>query len=341
MVIRRSAAGEIRQLLDKLSGGDPPERDAAVARLVVLGPRAVPAVIAALQGTLQPDVRVALLGTLEAIRDPRALAPALEGVGDSDGPIAAAAIAVLRALLYSSDLAISNAAFERVTSVALDPSRPEPLRTSALEALSDLGPQAVAEVLRQLHEDASVAVRRAASDPHDTAERPATLADLAAATQCPDPEVLRQRLADEGSDAPLPVFARLLDAFREREAADSASPRRIQWQAARAAVHQALAARGSRLGLADLRESLANIPGPLPVGFLAAVERVGDASCLDNLSAAYLRARHAGDAWWTGHLQTAFRAILRREHLTRRSPAVRRVITRWPDAAAELLPPRR
>jgi hypothetical protein len=148
-------------------------------------------------------------------------------------------------------------------------------------------------------------------------------------------------LAEQGASAPLPALRRLVDLLRERETAETATSRRTEWQAARAAVHQALAARHSRLAVYDLRETLAAVPGPLPVGFIAALEAIGDASCVSEIAAAYIRARRAQDEWWTEHLALAFKAIVARERLTRRSAALKQVAARWPLASEELMPKRK
>ena len=68
----------------------------------------------------------------------------------------------------------------------------------------------------------------------------------------------------------------------------------------RGRVHVALAARGSRIALYDLRESLeaaapaTSFSGPLPVDFLAALSTAGDASCLEAVTAAYARTGPGG-----------------------------------------------
>jgi hypothetical protein len=74
----------------------------------------------------------------------------------------------------------------------------------------------------------------------------------------------------------------------------------------------------------------------LPVDFVAAIGRIGDASCVEAIAAAYAGASQA-ESWWKGHLAEAFQAILQREGLTRRHQAIKRVVGRWPDASAELL----
>jgi HEAT repeat protein len=301
----------------------------------------VASLIDALGASASPPARVAILRALEAIHDPRAVGPAARLVDDPEVEVATSAVAVLRAFIRASDLALSNAAFERLTGVVLDESRKEPVRAAALEALSDLPPATTAEVLRQLRHDRSAMLRGVASRPAAKDARPRTLAEAAAQSRCPEPGDLRAMIAAEGRSVPLPTLARVLDLAHAREAAETATARRTEWQAVRGAIHQALAARGSRLALYDLRESLSAVPGPLPVGFVAALERVGDATCLDPITAAYVRAARVRDPWWMEHLQTAFRAIVARERLTRRAAAVRHVFAKWPGAAADLWPSRR
>jgi len=112
--------------------------------------------------------------------------------------------------------------------------------------------------------------------------------------------------------------------------------RREEWRAVRGLAHQALAARNSRLALYDLRDSLLE-PDRLPVAFLAALEEIGDATCLEPLAAAYDASSRSGDAWWREHVAAAFRAIVLREGLTRRHASVKRALARWPDSATELM----
>lgn len=341
MVIRRSAAAEIRQLVERLVGRDPIDRDAASARLAIIGTRATRTLTGALDAARDSEAQAAILRTLEAIHDPRALAPSARLADSTVADVASAAVAVLRQFLRHSDAALANAAFERLTAVTLDPTRPEPVRAAAAEALSDLPSETTHQVLRQLENDPSRRLRSAAAPPSPDGSRPGALAEITEASLCPDPVALRALVAHEGARAPLAVLGRLVEILRAREEAETASPRRTEWQAARAAVHQVLARRGSRVALYDLREALASVPGPLPVGFLAALEAIGDASCLDEIAAAYVRARRARDAWWIEHLAALFTHVLRRERLTRRSAAVKRVMTKWPQAAEELVPRKR
>ena len=341
MVIRRSTAADVRALVERLVGKDPLARDAASARLAILGTRAVATLMRALDACDSTAGCVAILRTLEAIQDPRAVAPAVRLADAADVAVAVAAIGVLRRFLRSSDAALANAVFSRLTAIALDPERAESVRASALEALSDLPRETTAQIVAQLKDDPNTRFRRVASAPAKVTRLRLTLAEVSAVARCPDPAELRALLAAEGASVPLGVLGRLVETLRARESSETAAARRAEWQAARAAVHQALAARRSRLALYDLRETLVEAPGPLPVGFMAALDAIGEASCLDDIAAAYVRARRARDAWWVDHLAEAFRTILRREHLTRRSHAVRRVISKWPQAGAELLPPPR
>jgi len=99
----------------------------------------------------------------------------------------------------------------------------------------------------------------------------------------------------------------------------------------RGAVHQILASRSSRLALYDLRETLEQAKGPLPVGFLSAAAVIGDTACLTPLADAWVHTP-ADDRWWREHLADAFRSIVTREGLTRRAPALQKILAKWPAA---------
>jgi hypothetical protein len=118
---------------------------------------------------------------------------------------------------------------------------------------------------------------------------------------------------------------------------------------ARAAAHQVLAARGSTVALYDLRETIES-GEPAPVELLAALDAIGDRTCLEPIAAAYARAgatapgrTRSGDTvapdWWRDHLAAVFRAIVAREKLSERHALARRIRARWPTAAASLLGP--
>ena len=115
---------------------------------------------------------------------------------------------------------------------------------------------------------------------------------------------------------------------------DSAA-KRGAWRLVRGALHQTLALRGSRVALYDLREALQDTEGALPTSFLAALHVVGDQTCLEPLAGAY--AMSNGDERWKVQLAAAYRAIARREKITRRHPIARRISARWAEASRELM----
>ena len=135
--------------------------------------------------------------------------------------------------------------------------------------------------------------------------------------------------------------------MREREASEPAS--RAAWIKVRARAHVTLAARGSRIALYDLRESIEAAASPLPVEFLSALSTAGDASCLEAVAAAYARSTptagptptpgvraRTGDLWWRDRLADVFRIIVEREHLTRRHAVVKKIEKRWGSALEDL-----
>ena len=73
MVIKASASSEIRLLVDALSGPDDVRRDAAAARLSVIGARAVERLLEAYKRAETPQGRATILRVLEPIADPRSL----------------------------------------------------------------------------------------------------------------------------------------------------------------------------------------------------------------------------------------------------------------------------
>jgi hypothetical protein len=138
--------------------------------------------------------------------------------------------------------------------------------------------------------------------------------------------VLRDAVKARAGSAPLGSLQRLVDAMRVREG-DPGLGRTGEWQQVRGAIHQALALRGSRVAVYDLRETLAGTSAPLPATFMAALHVVGDESCLEPIATAW---DASTDEVWRHQLQAAFTSIVGREKLTRRSPILKRISTRWP-----------
>jgi hypothetical protein len=341
MVIESSAARERARLLAALEGPDEVAREAAIARLTILGPRVVDALLARLGEAPPPATAVAVLRALEGIGDPRALplVGRLLDERDTPRPVALAAVAVLRRLLAASRAADADAALDRLAALALDPARDEAVRLAALDALDDLPPSTRATLDPALARDPNPRIRaRAGGRRGAPAPDPSATIELAAAGRLPEhPDRVAATLREAAARVPIATLHQLLVAVRAREAAVGPAERHA-WVALRGLVHQVLAARGSTIARYDLRETLAAAREPLPIGFLAALAQIGDATCLEPLAAAYAQATGPARDWWRTHLASAFRDILRRKRLTRRHAAVQRVIQRWPQHADELLP---
>jgi hypothetical protein len=330
--IRASSSRQIDALIADLSAGGSVTRETAVARLTLLGGRATDRLIAAAQGAAPPVARASAWRALEGIGDPRALEPALAALADPglEPAIGAAASGVARVHLRGARGAV---AVDRLATVLLDRTRAESLLLAALRALQELDRATIAPILATLAGDPSAAIRAEASltderKPHDEVD-PAVLLTRAADGALPDdPVALRHALGRAGAGLSLVRLLRIVERVREREGAEAARGR-DEWRLARAAGHVALAARGSRLALYDLRESLEAARGPLPVEFLTALSMIGDASCLEAIAGAHAKAK---DNWWRHHLADAFYAIVQRENLTSRHAVMKRIQKRWPGA---------
>ena len=345
MAIKPSAGRQIDALIAQLSSDSVSTREAAVARLTVLGARTVDKLIALVESGAPGLTRAAALQTLEAIASPRAIDVALNALDDHDPAVAAAAVSTAQTFLDA----------ERGADVIdrRHPGRPRSASSAGPEARRDPGTL-----------DAQVGDAEAAVDAPRAGCEPAGAragaggglpgaggtARFARVTCRPRPRgccpTIRSRSPAPSLTAaasiPLPLLQRLVDRIREHEAAEPSG--REEWAKARAAAHLALAGRGSRLALYDLRESLERAAAPLPVEFLAALSQIGDASCLEAIAAAYVQApgssRGSAD-WWRRHLARAFHTIVKREGLTRRHQLIRKIAKRWGDAAQGLSDPAR
>jgi HEAT repeat protein len=329
-----SSAREIDALVADLSADRSVIRDAAVARLIVLGARAVDKLTAVLESAAPRSARIACLQALEAIASPRALDPALRAVGDRDPAVASAAVSMVQTFLRSArgaDVA------DRLTELAVDGRRQPDVRLAAIDALSQLTAAELGPLWSVLAQDSHHGVRARAQTA--VSRRPGAPADplrdviTAAEESLPDdPVTLGHAIAEASPSIALPLLHRLVERIREREAAESPD-QRGQWTNARAAAHLALANRGSRLALYDLRELLERATAPLPVEFLAALSLVGDAGCLEAVAAAYAKTDGSSRGktdWWRQHLASAFQTIVKRERLTRRHAIMKKIIKRWP-----------
>jgi HEAT repeat protein len=327
-MIKASSAAQIAGLLADLSSDSTVAREAAVARLTIIGPRAVDPLIALVESRVDGAARAAALRTLEAIGDPHARVAILRALDGSDPIVAAAAAMAARRYLRGPHGA---AVLDRLTRAALDRSRDRTVRTAAIRAVTELPASTVSPLLTALRDDPEASVRElAGTTTHAPGRRKANREEILAAAaggNLPaDPDVLRRAITSGTSAANLTDLLRVIEAVRDRETREPPE-RREGWRAARAAAHVCLARRGSRIALYDLRESLDSSDEGQPVEFLAALSAVGDASCLEAIAAAHARAR---DRWWTDHLVDTFRAIVARERLTRRHAVIKKIEKRWP-----------
>jgi len=335
--IKASSARQIEALVADLGSDLAATREIAVARLTLVGARAVDRLLLLLESGASSAARATALRTLEAIADPRALDRALEAIDERDRTVATAGVSAARVFLRGPRGA---AVVDRLTAAVLDRARDEAVRIAALRALRELEPSTIAPLLKALERDPSAAVQAATNE--TTAMDPAEVATRAADGGLPeDPEELGDALARAGSTIPVPALLQIIERVRVREASEAAA-QRAEWMRVRGRAHVALAGRGSRVALYDLRESIEAASSPLSVEFLAALSKVGDASCLDALAAAYARSAVSApgatrqDDWWRQHLIDAFRTIVTREQLTRRHAVVKKVEKRWKSALEDL-----
>jgi hypothetical protein len=335
MAIRPSSGAEIRQLIAALGGEDEVAREAAVARLAVLGERAVEHLLKEFPAATG-RMRAGMLRAFEAAGDPRAFPVAQAALQDASAALQIAAIGAIRAFLGSTRPDIARDALDALIAVALDRRRVGIVRIAAYEALRDM-PADVRDPIRDtLSADTDPDVSAHVAGPQRRQSEETIWREAVAGRLPASPAMLKPALAAVRSSAKLTELQRLVDHLRAQEQRETERLRREEWRAVRGAVHQALAARNSRLALYDLRDSVLDADR-LPVTFLAALEEIGDATCLEPLAAAYDASSRSSDTWWREHVATAFRAIVQREGLTRRHTAVKRTLSRWPDAAADLM----
>ena len=168
--------------------------------------------------------------------------------------------------------------------------------------------------------DPDAGLKAAALDaPRDKAATDAIWQDALEGRLPDEPGAASRGCADRArSTAPLGALQKMIDAVAsDRRIAAGRTPSAINGVPRRGALHQALALRGSRVAVYDLRETIEEAREPLPVSFLAALHVVGDESCVESLAAAYARTP-SEEARWRHQLGAAFRAIASREKITRR-----------------------
>jgi HEAT repeat protein len=333
LVIKASSSKEIDALVRDLSSDSGVKRDTAVARLTVIGQRAVERLIGlASNSKAQMSARVAAFRSLEAIAEPRGLAPALAAFADPDSSIVIAALNTARVFLRTPH---GVEPLDRLIEIALDSRRPVAVRVAAIQALAELPEATVKPVITALRADPDAEIRNILQ-PAPRRARVNTVDRLEATAEGTlpnDPDALKSAIARSATAVPLSMLHQIIERVRLYEG--SVSPEvRVGWMGARAATHLALAHRASRLALYDLRETIESSRERIPVEFFAAVTAIGDTSCLEPLATAYSRVK---DEWSRRQLADAFRAIVGREKITRRHAAAKKIEKRSPGMWEALL----
>lgn len=340
-----SRPGQSKALLDQLlADHDPVAVEAAIARLAIAGRPALRQVLQRMD-TADAAHLPRLLRVLERLADASAF-PALRPFLTHQTPeVAAAAVDAIGALLDVRDARVATAALDALTATLLDQGHDDAVRLRAWEAIANAPEPTVsydADVLAplrlQLRRDPSPTLRAAVGEGQedvpllDVPSDEAQLEAAAGGTLPSHPEHLRQLLVAHGADAPLTALHRVIERVRAHEQA-VARDEVEAWRVVRATAHQALASRGSRLALYDIRETLEALGAQTPVGMLSALQLVGDASALDVVADAYAGST---DVWFRGQLSGVFRAIVAREKLTKRQASIRKMAARLPEVFEQL-----
>lgn len=297
----RSSPNDVVTLVADLESDDAIRRAAAVARLRVIGERAIPRLAAFIESDAPAHSRALAISALQDVRIPRARDIVVSALRDPEADTVVAALAVLRGWVADEE---GTQILEAVTAIAVDPVRDPRIRAAAVEALSDLP------------EDLMRPLRGRAPRTED------------AWSSLDDPLDTRLWIETHGVTAPVATLHALIEHVLRQEQDESTVARRVDWTRARGLAHRALARRGSRLALFDLRESFDSAREPLPDDFVMAADTLGDASCLEPLARAWAAVPH--DPTWRARLSTTAAAIAKRAHLTARSAAMKRIREQWP-----------
>lgn len=293
-----------------LREGPVARRETAVARLRVIGSRADERLAAFIASDAPAEGRTAALRVLEGREETRVRHIARAACDDRDSTVATAAVAVLRGWVLHEH---GTEVLDTLSGVALDPQRDAGVRLAALDALSELP----SDIVRPLLQGMPSSLRPDA-DPTRTLE---TL---------DDPLAMSAWIADH-PDASLSALHEAITRITEKEQEGPPTHTLQAWTLARGAAHAALARRGSRVALYALRESFDSATAPLPLDFLSAMSVVGDATCLEPLARAW--SASPNDSWWRDRLRDAAVNIMRRETLTGRHAAVKRLRAKYPGFA--------
>jgi len=304
VVIRSSSSRDIEQLIVDLRE-EGSAREAAVARLRVIGGRADERLASFISSDAASSGRQAALRALEGREEARARQIARAACDDADPDVAIAAIAVLRGWVTRES---GTEVLDVLSGVALDPRREGGVRLAALDALSELPADIVRPLLQRMP-----ASLRPDGDLGETLDNPLAMSEW---------------IADH-HDAPLSELHEAVVRSRGQDLDGLPTQIRQAWTLARGTAHAALAERGSRVALYDLRESFDSARTPLPLDFLSAMSTLGDATCLEPLARAWSAA--PDETWWRDRLRETAADIMKRDKLTGRHPVIKRLRSKYPD----------
>src|SRR3954463_9284022 len=141
MSIKPSASADVRQLIQALGAGDDVASEAAIARLAVIGARAIDHLLQEVPSAPGP-ARLGMLRAFGASADPRTLPAARTALQDSSALVQTAAIGAIRALLASSEPEIASEALASLVAGGVHRSRIAAVRVAAFEALAEVAPDA-------------------------------------------------------------------------------------------------------------------------------------------------------------------------------------------------------
>ena len=293
---RRSST---EQFIEDLQSDVTVRREAAVARLRLLGARAVPRLAAFIESGAPARARALALSALEGMSDAQAAKTAHACLDDRDVDVVVAALGVLRGWVVQES---GTALLERISAMAIDAARDARIRIAAVDALSDLPDNLVAPI-------------RAQAPPPESAGPPLD-----------NPAPAREWVEAHGRSATLATLHDAIKSFRDAENRAETSGERSEWLRARGVAHSTLAVRGSRIALYDARETFSTARSPLPPGFLEAMARMGDGSCLEPLARAWSA---TGDAVWRAQLAETARQIVTRSKLGGRNAVLKGIRANW------------
>ena len=289
----------MQQLIADLRKGSAVAREAAIARLRVVGSRAVTRLSALVHEDSQAAVRGAGLRALDGIDDVRVVDVSIKALNDPEADVRLAAIAALRGWVLRDSAA---RVMDALAGIALDENQSAAVRGAAREALAQL-PAGIVEPL----------LTRTPPTSHAPAED--------------DPRAI-QGWVTSHPDAPLASLHDLVARLRAREQEETRRSWKAEWLTVRGALHAALARRGSLIALYDLREAFETAEAPLPREFLSAMADIGDTTCLEPMAKAWSRA--AADSPWREQLAERAADLVKRAGLTARSPVLKKLRSRWP-----------